>query len=314
MAEPILQVRDLCVRLSGRLILDHVSFDVLRGRTLGVVGESGSGKSVTASALMGLVPIASGSVKFGSREVAGLSERAWRALRGRQIAMVFQDPMSAFLPVRSVGAQIDEQIRAHERLSRTDARARTVQLLQRMEVPDAAQMARRYPHQLSGGLRQRAMIAMALSCRPDLLIADEPTTALDVTVQAQILALLREVSQRDAGVMLITHDMGVVAQSCADVVVMYAGVIVERGSVETILQAPLHPYTQALMAATPEIDGPRPARLATIPGQPPSPASRPQGCVFQPRCGYAHEACGRRPPLRSHAGRDVACVLYEGAA
>ncbi|MFT9297053.1 MAG: ABC transporter ATP-binding protein, partial [Gluconobacter sp.] len=189
--------------------------------------------------------------------------------------------------------------------------ARTVQLLERMGVPDPAMAAKRYPHQLSGGLRQRAMIAMALSCTPALLIADEPTTALDVTVQAQILTLLREIREEGAGVMLITHDMGVVAQACTHVAVMYSGLVVENGPVRDVLDRPLHPYTQALLAAIPPPDGPRPERLPTIPGQPPTPDNRPTGCVFAPRCSFVRPECAVRPPLTEiEEGRRVACVLY----
>lgn len=272
-AEPLLQIQDLRLELpDGRRLLDGVTLDVAAGQSLGVVGESGSGKSLTAMSVMGLLPRlkAKGSIVFQKHELLSMREKERRKLRGSQMAMIFQDPMTAFLPVRSIGAQIDEQIRLHQPLSRYEARALTVRLLGRMGVPDPEMAARRYPHQLSGGLRQRAMIAMALSCSPALLIADEPTTALDVTVQAQILVLLRTLREEGAGVMLITHDMGVVAQSCTHVAVLYAGVVVERGTVVDVLQQPLHPYTQALLAAIPPLDGPKPDRLPTIPGQPPS--------------------------------------------
>ncbi|MCQ9156579.1 ABC transporter ATP-binding protein [Acidomonas methanolica] len=311
-SEALLAVSDLRVRLpGGAALLEGVSLAVESGRSLGVVGESGSGKSLTALAVMGLLPglAADGCVRFRGREMLGLRERDWRAVRGREIAMIFQDPMTAFLPVRRIGDQIDEQIRLHENLSRKAARARTVRLLGEMGVPDPDQAARRFPHQLSGGLRQRAMIAMALSCAPSLLIADEPTTALDVTVQAQILVLLRRLRETGAGVMLITHDMGVVAQSCTDVAVLYAGVVVERGPVRDVLDTPLHPYTQALLAAMPPLEGPRPERLPAIPGQPPAPDARPAGCVFAPRCAFVREACGTRPPMIARGGREAACVL-----
>nr|WP_051537264.1 ABC transporter ATP-binding protein [Asaia prunellae] len=234
--------------------------------------------------------------------------------------MIFQDPMSAFLPVRRIGAQITEQIRLHLPLSRKEAHTRMVALLGRMGVPSPAQTALRFPHELSGGLRQRAMIAMALSCEPDLLIADEPTTALDVTVQAQILTLLREIGEREASVMLITHDMGVVAQSCTDVAVLYGGVVIETGPVSSVLSTPRHPYTQALLRAIPPLSGPRPSQLPVIDGVPPSPENRPAGCVFAPRCPYVETRCEKRPDMRlagtgeayaeTGGAHEVACVLY----
>lgn len=313
-AEALLDIQSLKLDLpDGRRLLEGVSFQVQAGEALGVVGESGSGKSLTAMSVMGLLPglRASGRIVFAGQDLVDLPEKSMRKLRGARIAMIFQDPMTAFLPVRSIGAQIDEQIRLHQPLNRREARARTVQLLGRMGVPDPTMAAKRYPHQLSGGLRQRAMIAMALSCSPDLLIADEPTTALDVTVQAQILTLLREIRDEGAGVMLITHDMGVVAQACTHVAVMYSGLVVERGPVRDVLDRPLHPYTQALLAAIPPLEGPRPERLPTIPGQPPTPENRPSGCVFAPRCSFVRPDCAVRPALiETEEGRCVACVLY----
>lgn len=313
-AEQLLDIQGLKLDLpGGTRLLEGVSLRLNAGEALGVVGESGSGKSLTAMSVMGLLPglKASGRILFSGQELVNLPDKVMRKLRGARIAMIFQDPMTAFLPVRSIGAQIDEQIRLHHRVSRSEARARTVQLLERMGVPDPAMAAKRYPHQLSGGLRQRAMIAMALSCTPALLIADEPTTALDVTVQAQILTLLREIREDGAGVMLITHDMGVVAQACTHVAVMYSGLVVENGPVRDVLDRPLHPYTQALLAAIPPLDGPRPERLPTIPGQPPTPDDRPTGCVFAPRCSVVRPECAVRPPLTDiEEGRRVACVLY----
>ncbi|WP_029604110.1 ABC transporter ATP-binding protein [Kozakia baliensis] len=311
-AEHLLQIEELRLALpNGQRLLDGVSLELEIGQSLGVVGESGSGKSLTALSTMGLSPglRAQGSLRFNGRELLGLVERDWRRLRGAEIAMIFQDPMTAFLPVRRIGAQIDEQIRLHERVSKREARARTVRLLGEMGVPDPERTALRFPHELSGGLRQRAMIAMALSCRPSLLIADEPTTALDVTVQAQILLLLRRLREQGAGVMLITHDMGVVAQACTHVAVLYAGVVVERGPVDAVLREPMHPYTQALLAAIPPLEGPRPPALPTIPGQPPSAETRPTGCVFSPRCAFVRAECAVRPPMFVHGERQVACVL-----
>ncbi len=315
----LLEITDLTIDLPsarGRTmrIVERLGFSVGEREILGMVGESGSGKSMTALAVMGLIDAPgariTGSVRFRGRELLGLPPRALRRLRGREIAMIFQDPMTALTPVHTIGWQIDEQIRAHERLSHAGARARTVDLLEQMGVPDPGRAADRYPHQLSGGLRQRAMIAMALSCNPALLIADEPTTALDVTVQAQILELLRGL-RRDFGssVLLITHDMGVVAETCDRTLVLYAGTVAERGPTEAIFAAPGHPYTRALLASIPPLRGPRPTRLPSIPGQPPSPAERSDGCPFQPRCGHAHAACAVRPALLRRGAQDIACVL-----
>lgn len=301
---------------NGVRLLDGVSLTVRRGEALGIVGESGSGKSLTALSVLRLVPhvLTSGAVCLNGADMLSMSERALRRVRGRKAAMVFQDPMTAFFPVRCVGDQIVEQIRLHRKIRFRDAWAEAVSLLERMGVPDSEGAARRYPHQLSGGLRQRAMIAMALSCQPDLLIADEPTTALDVTVQAQILVLFQEIRARGAGLMMITHDLGVVAQTCTRVAVMYAGLVIEEGPTEAVLRKPLHPYTQALVAAIPPLEGPRPERLSSLSGTPPTPAMRPAGCVFAPRCLYAHAACDQRPPLKTGVtGRKVACVLYDGA-
>ena len=318
-AEKLLEIQDLSIALPtsrGRLvrIVENLSFGVEAREILGIVGESGSGKSMTALAVMGLIDARgaqiTGSVRYKGRELIGLATRELRHLRGREIAMIFQDPMTALTPVHTIGWQIDEQIRAHEALSHAGARARTVQLLDAMGVADPKRTAQRYPHQLSGGLRQRAMIAMALSCSPSLLIADEPTTALDVTVQAQILELLRSL-KRDFGssVLLITHDMGVVAETCDRTLVLYSGNIAERGPTDAIFAAPGHPYTSALLASIPPLRGPRPARLPSIAGQPPNPADRPAGCPFQPRCPHAHAACERRPALVSRGSQDIACVL-----
>ncbi|MFT8711733.1 ABC transporter ATP-binding protein [Komagataeibacter rhaeticus] len=317
---PLLAVRDLCVSFParGRMvpIVEHVSLDLHAGEIVGLVGESGSGKSVTAMALMGLIDSpgvrVTGSALFRGRELVGMPQRQLRRLRGRDIAMIFQDPMTAFTPVYTIGWQIDEQIRAHEKLSRHAARARTVKLLADMGVPDPAHMAQRYPHQLSGGLRQRAMIAMALSCSPALLIADEPTTALDVTVQAQILELLRRLrGTHGASILLITHDMGVVAQTCARTLVLYSGRMAETGPTEAVFDRPGHPYTAALLDAIPPLYGPRPGRLPAIDGIPPQPADRPAGCAFAPRCGHAHETClpAPPPPVPIGPGQQAACVL-----
>lgn len=315
---PLLDVRDLCVsfRSGGRdvPIIENVSFTVCEREILGIVGESGSGKSVTAMAIMRLIddPGVSlrGSVRFRGQELTTLPQKAFRHIRGREIAMIFQDPMTAFTPVYTIGWQIDEAIRVHERVSKSEARTRTVRLLGDMGVPDPERTANRYPHQLSGGLRQRAMIAMALSCNPTLLIADEPTTALDVTVQAQILDLLRNLrTDYGSAVMLITHDMGVVAETCDHVMVLYSGRVAERGPASAIFAQPAHPYTAALLDSIPPLTGPRPVRLPSIAGMPPTPLERPSGCAFAPRCHYAHDACLTLPPLVSFAEQYLACVL-----
>ncbi|MBS1017055.1 ABC transporter ATP-binding protein [Acetobacter persici] len=302
---PLLEVRDLCISFPSRRrmipIVENVSFTLGERDILGLVGESGSGKSVTAMALMGLIDSPgvqiTGSALFRGQDLVGLPQKALRRLRGREIAMIFQDPMTAFTPVYTIGWQIDEQIRAHERLSRRQARARTVELLADMGVPDPARTADRYPHQLSGGLRQRAMIAMALSCNPSLLIADEPTTALDVTVQAQILDLIRSLrSTYGSSVLLITHDMGVVAETCDKTLVLYSGRVAESGPTEALFAHPGHPYTAALLASIPPLDGPRPHRLPAIAGAPPAPLERPAGCAFGPRCAFVHATCLDTPP------------------
>ncbi|GAB6855048.1 ABC transporter ATP-binding protein [Asaia astilbis] len=310
--EALLELEDLRLdHEKAGVLLDGVSLTVRRGQVLGVVGESGSGKSLTGLSVLGLQPKGrlSGTMTFAGEDLTRFGSRDWRRFRGRRAAMIFQDPMTAFLPVRRIGAQIIEQIRLHKSVSRQEARKQVVSLLTRMGVPAPEQAADRFPHELSGGLRQRAMIAMALSCDPELLIADEPTTALDVTVQAQILTLIREIGAREASVMLITHDMGVVAQSCTDVAVLYAGVVVETGPVTEVLQTPLHPYTQALLRAIPPMDGPRPERLPVIEGVPPSPETRPAGCVFAPRCPQVTSKCAVRPSMRGEGLHRVACVL-----
>jgi peptide/nickel transport system ATP-binding protein len=322
-AEPVLQVRDLCIDFRTRdgmvRAVDRLSFSVGQREIVGLVGESGSGKTISMLAALGLISdpnaVISGSVVFEGRELIGLSQRALRGVRGAKIAMVFQDPMSAMNPVHTVGWQIVEQIRAHRAVSRATARRRAIELLGRMGIPEPEMAFGRYPHQLSGGMRQRAMIAMALSCDPALLIADEPTTALDVTVQAQILALLEQLRvEFGSSIVLITHDMGVVASLADRVMVMYAGRLVERGPVDAILSAPAHPYTYGLLASIPPMEGDRPHRLTAIPGVPPSPAERPGGCAFRPRCAWRFEACMAQPELAPVGAQDAACFLVEADA
>ena len=321
MSEPLLSVRGLRVgfRTEAGLVqaVDGIDLDLAPGEVVGVVGESGSGKSVSMLAVMGLIDdpnaIIEGEARFGGRDLLGLSDRQMRAVRGEEIAMVFQDPMTSLNPVYTVGWQISEQIRAHRQVSRHAARARSLELLGAVGIPRPEQRIDQYPHQFSGGMRQRVMIAMALSCEPALLIADEPTTALDVTIQAQILELIRGLrAESDSAVVLITHDVGVVADIADRVIVMYAGRAVEVASKEELFEQPQHPYTWGLMASVPRLDLPKPDRLPAIPGQPPSLIALPPGCSFAPRCAHAFEAChAGRPPLVPHSAPDHldACLL-----
>ncbi len=312
MSDPLLSVRGLRVgfRTEAGLVqaVDGLDLDLAAGEVVGVVGESGSGKSVSMLAVMGLIDdpnaIIEGEARFGGRDLLALSDREMRSVRGNEIAMVFQDPMTSLNPVHTVGWQISEQIRAHRKASRSEARERAVELLRAVGIPRPEQRVDQHPHQFSGGMRQRVMIAMALSCQPALLIADEPTTALDVTIQAQILELIRDLrEQSGSAVVLITHDVGVVADIADRVIVMYAGRAVEVASKDDLFEQPQHPYTWGLMASVPRLDLPKPERLAAIPGQPPSLIRLPPGCSFAPRCRHSFDACGQgRPPLVSHAG------------
>jgi peptide/nickel transport system ATP-binding protein len=320
---PLLEVRDLRVSFEtedGTLrACDGVSYSVEAGRTLGIVGESGSGKSVSALTVMGLTrrfggARVAGQVMFEGRDLLALSDAELRAVRGNEIAMVFQDPLSSLHPLKRVGTQLAEAVRAHARVSRAAARARAIELLATVDLPDPQRRVSSYPHELSGGMRQRAMIAMALANEPRLLIADEPTTALDVTVQAQILELIRGL-QRDLGmaVVIVTHDLGVVAQTADDVAVMYAGRVIERAPVRTLFHAPEHPYTWGLLRSMPRLDQPRDVPLVPIDGRPPSLIVRPSGCSFHPRCPYVRDRHRRvDPPLEPAEGdpaHEVACLL-----
>ncbi len=306
-AQPLLSVSDLSVSFATEEgvvhAVDGVSFSVARGEVVAIVGESGSGKSVTAMTLMGLTrsPNArfAGQALLGDTELIGASESSLRRIRGARIAMVFQDPMSSLNPVMRIGAQIVEQIRAHDReISKAQAASRAAELMERVGIPRAGERLRAYPHEFSGGMRQRVMIAMALSCSPELLIADEPTTALDVTIQAQILAeLARLRAESGAGVLLVTHDLGVVADIADRIVVMYAGQVVEQGTLEQLFYDPQHPYTWGLLGSIARLDRDRSERLPAIPGAPPSLVSPPAGCHFRPRCPHAFERCGEPPPL-----------------
>jgi oligopeptide/dipeptide ABC transporter ATP-binding protein len=318
---PLLEVRDLGVSFrtqDGTVhAVDGVSFTVNRGEVLGIVGESGSGKSVTAMTLMRLIldrnAVFSGEVLFNGRDLMQLSQGDMLQVRGKQISMIFQDPMTSLNPVYRVGWQIDEQLRAHEGLSAKQARRRTLELLAAVGIPNPEARIDDYPHQFSGGMRQRVMIAMGLSCNPDVLIADEPTTALDVTIQAQILELIGNLQREfDSAVVLITHDLGVVAEVADRVAVMYAGRIVEYAEVGELFRAPQHPYTWGLLGSISRLDRPRQRRLAAISGQPPSLISLPAGCSFRPRCPHAFDRCrAERPALeaRSGSGHLDACLL-----
>ena len=309
MSQPILQVRDLRTefRTEGGVVtaVDGVSFDVDRGRTLGIVGESGSGKSVTNLSILRLVPnppgrIAGGTIRFDGQDLLALPESAMRGIRGKRISMIFQDPMTSLNPYLRIGTQLGEVLELHEGATRSAARRRSIEMLERVGIPNPAERIDRYPHEFSGGMRQRVMIAMALLCKPELLIADEPTTALDVTIQAQILDLIR--SMRDElgmAVILITHDLGVVAGTADDVIVMYAGRVVEQAQTRQLFRDPKHPYTLGLLRSIPRLDRDD-ARLTPIPGRPPDLTRLAPGCPFAPRCEFAVDLCrAERPPLRT---------------
>ncbi len=295
--------------------VEDISFDLEAGEILGIVGESGSGKSVTALTVMGLLPrpparVVAGSVRFGGQELLGLSETRLERIRGAGISMVFQEPMTSLNPVLSIGEQIMETLRAHESLSARAQRMRALEMLDRVGIPSAEKRMADYPHQLSGGQRQRVMIAMALACRPKLLIADEPTTALDVTIQAQVLDLLMDLrDELGMAIMIITHNMGVIAETADRVLVMYAGRIVERAPVENLFDRPLHPYTRGLLECVPTLEQDR-ARLVAIPGGLPEPGRRPAGCRFAPRCGLREAACSAAIPelVTREEGHSAACI------
>ena len=296
-----------------------MSWDLHAGETLAILGESGSGKSVSVQTVMGLIPmppgrIAAGSIRYRGTELVDAPDQLLRTIRGPEIAMIFQDPLTALNPVYRVGWQIGEMFRIHQGLSRRAALGRAVELMERVGIPNARVRARQYPHEFSGGMRQRAMIAMALALDPKVLIADEPTTALDVTVQAQIMELLQEIqSVTSMGLVLITHDLGVVASTADRVQVMYAGRAVESGTADDFYRAPAHPYSRGLMASVPTLTGPL-ERLDSIPGTPPSVVNLPSGCAFHPRCPYAVARCvSERPPIVELDGRSgaSACHLTE---
>jgi peptide/nickel transport system ATP-binding protein len=320
--QPLLEVRDLRVEFgTGDGVVhavDGVSYTVERGRALGIVGESGSGKSVSSMTVMGLTRFQgariSGDVVFEGRDLLAASEAEMRRVRGNEIAMIFQDPLSSLHPFYKVGKQLAEAVQAHRDVSKQEARNRSIELLDMVDIPEPRRRIDSYPHEFSGGMRQRAMIAMALANEPKLIIADEPTTALDVTVQAQILELIRRLQRElDTAVVMITHDLGVIAETVDEVAVMYAGRIVERASTETIFRAPEHPYTWGLLKSIPRLDVPRDAPLVPISGTPPSLIARPRGCFFHPRCPYVRESHKRTDPrlapLPGDPRHQVACLL-----
>jgi oligopeptide transport system ATP-binding protein len=303
----LLSVEDLRVEFTTRrgivYAVNGITFDIARGETLGIVGESGCGKSVTSLAVLGLLArngrVTGGRAMFEGKDLIRQSDRALRRIRGREIAMIFQDPMTSLNPVLTIGRQIREALETHFGMKRKEADARAAELIDRVGIPSARVRIEDYPHQFSGGMRQRAMIAMALACRPKLLIADEPTTALDVTIQAQILTLLRElVAEEDAALILITHDLGVVAGMCERVNVMYAGMFMETGAADQLFASPRHPYTLGLLQSVPRLDAARRARLQPIEGAPRNMLSPPTACPFQPRCRYEVDASRQDvPPL-----------------
>ena len=317
-AAPLLAIENLNVRFvtgDGHVrAVSDLSLSIAPGECLGVVGESGSGKSQTFMAALGLLAengAACGRVPFHGDDLLTLDEARFSTIRGNKIAMVFQDPMTSLTPHMTIGQQLSEVLVHHRRVSNARAWGDAVAMLKRVQVPDAERRMTMYPHELSGGLRQRVMIAMALLCAPELLIADEPTTALDVTVQAQILDLLREIKETlHTAIVLITHDLGVIAGLADRVAVMYAGRVVESGTADQIFSAPGHPYTRGLLACTPRLDEPATAALSTIPGQPPNLERLPQGCAFAPRCSYVLDACRAGvPPLRPIGGGQMkACI------
>ncbi len=308
MPDRLLEVKGLKVRFATEdglvRAVDGVDFELDRGKVLGIVGESGSGKSVTAMTILGLTRDKNtrfeGEVQYKGQNLLELSESSLRDVRGNEIAMIFQDPMTSLNPVYTVGDQIVEAIRTHEGANKREAKKRAAELLRQVGIPNAQERVDDYPHQFSGGMRQRAMIAMALSCNPDVLIADEPTTALDVTIQAQILELLATLrADFDSSVILITHDLGVVAEVADEIIVMYAGRVVERGKKREVFYDPQHPYTWGLLGSIPRLDRPKPKKLYSIEGTPPSLINLPQGCKFRPRCPHAFEKCGEEPELKS---------------
>lgn len=321
MSENLIEVKKLVTQFSGKngtvTAVDGVSFNIKKGETLGIVGESGCGKSVTSMSILRLIPpqsgkIASGEILFGGKDLTKLSDKEIRQIRGNEIAMIFQDSMTGLNPVMTIGKQLVETITAHSKMDKKEAWERAEEMLMKVGIPSPAQRLKEYPHQLSGGMRQRVMIAMALSCNAALFIADEPTTALDVTIQAQILELMRELKEKEnKSIMLITHDMGVVAEMADDVMVMYAGKEMEYGDVKSIFKHPLHPYTQGLLKSIPRLDQNSAERLFNIPGSVPDLSEMPKGCRFCTRCTQAQSKCHEQEPgLYDIGGQKVRCWKY----
>ncbi|GED70509.1 dipeptide/oligopeptide/nickel ABC transporter ATP-binding protein [Brevibacillus reuszeri] len=317
---PLLEVKQLQthIKTANGIVkaVNGIDLTVYAGETLGIVGESGCGKSITSLSMMGLLPkpmayIESGRIVFGGRDITQLSEKEMRKLRGNEISMIFQEPMTSLNPVFTIGQQLSEPLKQHTRLSKKEIRYKIIEMLKSVGIPRAEQIIDEYPHQLSGGMRQRAMISLAMLCEPKLLIADEPTTALDVTIQAQILQLMKEIKQQKRmSILLITHDLGVVAEMCDRVVVMYAGQVVENADVRTIFHLPKHPYTRGLLASMPNANE-RKGELKSIPGSVPRPDELPQGCTFAPRCPQVIDRClEERPPLLSLPHQSCRCWLY----
>ena len=320
--DPLLRIDDLSVAFAterGKVqALDGVSLSLNAGETLAIVGESGSGKSVTALSILGLLgdsgSVSNGSIEFAGEDLTKASAKRLREIRGNQIAFIFQEPMSSLNPVLTIGTQVAEPIWLHHKKSWPEAFAQAGELLAKVAIPDAAQRLEDYPHQFSGGMRQRVMIAMALACQPKLIIADEPTTALDVTVQAQILSLLKNLPKElNSSLILITHDLGVVARYADNVAVMYGGRVVETASAIELYKNPQHPYTEGLMNSIPKLDGDPGSRLFTIEGQPPDLSNLPTGCSFHPRCPYAQDTCTTNKPELSNVAENHqrACFGYE---
>jgi oligopeptide transport system ATP-binding protein len=321
MNEVLLRVKDLKTYFYTQdgvvKAVDGISFELARGETLGIVGESGSGKSVTALSILKLIPdppgkIVSGEIYLDGMDIVALKEKEMQQVRGNEIAMIFQDPMTSLNPVFTIGNQIMETIMLHQRLNKKVAREKTVELLRSVGIPNPEQRIDEYPHQFSGGMRQRAMIAMALSCNPKILIADEPTTALDVTIQAQILQLMNEIKERtNSSILIITHDLGVIAEMADNIIIMYGGMVVEYSDVNTIFYNSHHPYTWGLLRSIPRLDEVKRERLIPIPGIPPSLIHVPPGCPFSPRCRYAKDICFKVTPELKNIGRfhKVACYL-----
>ncbi|MGN7468575.1 ABC transporter ATP-binding protein [Brevibacillus sp. SAFN-007a] len=311
MSHPVLQIENLQTHFftdRGQIpAVDGVTITVNKGEVVGIVGESGCGKSVTSLSVMRLVPnppgkIVGGKIKFKGEDLVTADEKRMRSIRGNEIAMIFQEPMTSLNPVFTIGNQIGEAVRLHTKASKKESRARAIEMLKKVGIPRAEAIVDEYPHQLSGGMRQRVMIAMAMACNPELLIADEPTTALDVTIQAQILDLMRQLNEKaQTAILLITHDLGVVAEMCHRVVVMYAGNVIEEGDVRTILKKPKHPYTKGLLQSLPKLEESR-ERLYSIPGNVPIPGSLTVGCRFAPRCEQATDLCRSEMPQLKAVG------------